>query len=184
MLEILRALQRDELQRSEVVSWHRAVKNQFPEITLSVADGYWYFASFAFLDVPIIGYDGPGMFIRDVDIDEYRLDIQRVPAQTGHGAVRRLRSHQIDASAPRWPLSTFRYSSHTDLNGLQAVRGTFEERGDMVEHLHLAFGDAVYLILRQFDEYVEQAMILGTDRDPDKLARFMAELEIEPFFFQ
>ena len=184
LLEIINALQNNKISREEVVTWQRAVVNQFGDtISLSAADGYWYFHSFAFMDVPIVDRDGSGFFIRRSDLDEYALDIQQVPAAEFYGDVLRRRSHEVDNSALRWPLTTFRYDACPHLAEMPSVRGTFEARGDMVEHTHLEFEESVYLIVRQFDEYANQGMLLGTDRDPEKLAEFMAQLEIEPFFF-
>ncbi len=53
----------------------------------------------------------------------------------------------------------------------------------MVEHLHLAFEDAMFLLIRQFDEYSEQAMILGTDRDAHRLEVFMKILGLETYLY-
>jgi len=62
---------------------------------------------------------------------------------------------------------------------LKSVRGTFEERGDMVEHSHLRFRGATYLLVRQFDESSNQAMILGTERNSTHLKELMQLLELE-----
>lgn len=183
MQEILLGLLDGSLSRIEVVTWYRAVLNQFGQ-DLPLSIGYWYFHSFPFLDIPLLHQDRSDFFIRYIDLEEYLLDIKKTPAPEVHGNVRRLRSHQIDASALRWPLTTVRHSEALTLCGFPAVRGTFEDRGDMVEHTHLMFDNAMYLIVHQFDEYADQSMLLGTDRDPDKLAAFVAELDLEPYQFR
>ncbi len=179
MLEILQGLQDGSLGRSEVVSWQRAVKNQTERVPLSVADGYWYFVSMALLEAKLFDAGEERWFLRDCDLEEYRRDIQRIAPTDRIGSIRRLRAHQLEPGAARWPLATFHHPRYADFGGLAAVRGTFEERGDLVEHLHLAYDDAIYLIVRQFDDQIEEAMVLGTDRDQDKVQAFMAELELE-----
>jgi hypothetical protein len=183
MQEILQGLLDRSLSRTEVVTWHRAVLNQFGQ-DLPLSIGYWYFHSFSFLDIPLLYQDRNNFFIRDIDLEEYLLDIEKAPAPEVYGNVSRLRSHQIDASALRWPLTTIRHSEALTTCGFPAVRGSFEDRGDMVEHTHLMFDDAMYLIVHQFDEYADQSMLLGTDRDADKLAAFVAELDLEPYQFR
>ena len=186
MLDVIAGLQSGKLSRPEVASWQKAVLNRFGnEITLSVEDGLWYFHSLGFLDVPIVEGGGSSFFLRDRDLFEYQMDIEQVPANEVYQGISRRRSHEADTSVIRWPLTTYRYSEFTGLDrlGLPAVRGTFEARGDMVEHLHLAFDDAMFLVIRQFDEYSEQGLILGTDRDPDRLEAFMDKLGLEPFYF-
>jgi len=183
MQEILLGLLDGSLARTEVVTWQRAVLNQFGQ-DLPLSIGYWYFHSFSFLDIPLLHQDRSDFFIRDIDLEEYLLDIKETPAPEVYGNVRRLRSHQINASALRWPLTTIRHSEALAMCGFPAVRGSFEDRGDMVEHTHLMFDDAMYLIVHQFDEYADQSMLLGTDRDAEKLAAFVAELDLEPYQFR
>lgn len=181
--EILQGLLDGSHSRTEVVTWQRAVLNQLgKDLPLTIA--YWYFHSFALLDIPLVHQDGTDFFIRDIDLEEYLLDIQQMPAPEVYGNVRRLRSHQIDASAIRWPLTMIRHTAALNLCGFPAVRGTFEDRGDMVEHTHLMFNDVMYLIVHQFDEYADQSMLLGTNRDPEKLAVFVAEMNLEPYQFR
>ena len=185
LLEVIGQLLNGALSREAVLSWQKGVVGEYGHnVDLTPAQGYWYFQSLVFLDVPIVGPDGPDFFIRDQDLEEYALDLRGVAASERCGSVSHLRSHQVDADRIRWPLTTFRYTRSGELadRGLPAVRGTFEDRGDMVEHTHLLFDDVVFLIVRQFDEFVDQGMILGEDRDPDRLAAFMAELDIEPHY--
>ena len=179
MLEILKGLQDGSLGRAEVVSWQRAVRNQTDRVPLSVTDGYWYFVSMALLDAKLVDAGEESWFLRDRDLEEYRRDIQGIAPMDGIGSIRRLRAHQLEPGAARWPLATFHHPREADFGGLDAVRGTFEERGDLVEHLHLAYDDAIYLIVRQFDDQIEDAMVLGTDRDQDKVRAFMRELGLE-----
>ena len=54
MLDVIGRIKRGVLSRFEVLSWHQAVVNQFGrDLNLSVADGYWYFRSLAFVGVPL-----------------------------------------------------------------------------------------------------------------------------------
>ena len=186
MLEVIAGLQSGELSRTEVVSWQMAVLNRFGnDLPLSVEDGLWYFHSFGFLDVPLVQGDSSTFFLRDMDFFEYQMDIEQVPANEIYEGVRRMRSHEVNISSVHWPLTTYRYTEATALDrlGLPTVRGTFEARGDMVEHLHLAFEGAIFLLIRQFDEYSEQAMILGTDRDSHRLEAFMNILRLETYLY-
>jgi hypothetical protein len=183
LLQVITGLQSTTLSREEVVTWRKAVVSQFgPRVSLSVEDGYWYFQSLKLLEIQVPGSAGFSHFIREQDLEEYHFDISRVPCDEAYGGIRRLRSFEVGMNAIRWPLTTFRVNENTELSdrGLTSTRGTFEERGDMVEHIHLWYDNAIFLIVKQFDEFVDQAMILGTDRDPDRLAGFMAELELEP----
>ncbi len=188
LVDVIEQLRGGALTREAVVSWQKAVVGEYGRnVALTAREGYWYFHSLVFLDVPIIERDGPAFFIRDLDLEEYILDLKEVAANEHLGPVSRLRSHEVDdlvGGAIMWPLTTFRYSQSGALSdrGLSSVRGTFEDRGDMVEHTHLQFDGVIYLVLRQFDEYADQGMILGTDRDPKRLTALMAELAIEPCF--
>lgn len=175
LLEILLGLRDETLTRAEVVTWQRAVKNQTP-VPLSVADGYWYFVSLALLEVKLVDAGEETWFLRDRDLEEYICDIRAIAPTDSIGPIRRLRAHQFEPGSARWPLATFQHPRDADFAGLSPVRGTFEERGDLVEHLHLAYDDAIYLIVRQFDARIEETMVLGTDRDQAKAVAFMSEL--------
>ncbi|MAI42309.1 MAG: hypothetical protein ACJ0Q6_08800 [Candidatus Azotimanducaceae bacterium] len=182
ILDVIGRLKDGSLSRSEVVTWHQAVVNQFGrDLMLSVADGYWYFRSLIFLGVPFFGEGHKTLFLRDSDLEEYVMDIRRVPATEVYKGICRQRTHQLDTRAIFWPLTTFHYNQEIRLNDLvlKAVRGTFEERGDMVEHSHLKFRGVTYLLVRQFDESANRAMILGTDRDCIHLKDFMEILKLQ-----
>ena len=182
ILDVIGRIKRGVLSRFEVLSWHRAVVNQFGrDLNLSVADGYWYFRSLAFVGVPLFEEDGKDFFLRDSDLEEYMMDIQRVPSTENLKGILRQRPHQIESQAVLRPLITYHHNKQNRLMHpvLKSVRGTFEERGDMVEHSHLRFRGATYLLVRQFDESSNQAMILGTERNSTHLKELMQLLELE-----
>lgn len=179
LLDVLQGLQENRYTREEVVTWRQAVATEYSgEIPLTVEDGYWYFRSLSLLTIPVNFGDGQDYFIRDQDIEEYILDIEKVPCDEHHGNIRRIRSHQMDQNQIRWPLMIYEETMGRGFEalGLQSVRGVFEEREDLVEHTHLMFDGALYLIVRQYDEHVDQVMVLGTSRDKNKLRAFMDEL--------
>ncbi|MBD3649203.1 MAG: hypothetical protein HUJ31_17540 [Pseudomonadales bacterium] len=183
LLDVLKGLRESRYEREEVAAWQQAVDAECGgEIPLSVEDGHWYFRSLSLLTVPVSLGDGEPWFIRDQDIDEYILDIEKVPATEHCGEVRRIRSHQMDRTSVRWPLIMFEddVARSPEAMGLPAVRGVFEEREDPVEHLHLMFRDALYLIVRQYDENIDQLMVLGTSRDEAMLRAFLGELDLVP----
>ena len=182
MLDVIGRIKRGVLSRFEVLSWHQAVVNQFGrDLNLSVADGYWYFRSLAFVDVPLFEEEGKDFFLRDSDLEEYMMDIQRVPSTENHKGILRQRPHQLESQAVLKPLTTYYHNKQHRLAHplLKSVRGTFEDRGDMVEHSHLRFRGATYLLVRQFDESSNQAMILGTERNSTHLKELMQLLELE-----
>jgi len=179
-LEILRGLQRHDHSRQEVVSWQEAVKSKVGwAIPLSVTDGYWYFYSVAYLTLPSIEPADDGYLIRNDDIDEYILDIEAIKDDVEYAAgIKRLRGHEIDTKAIRWPLTIYPHRASGALSnaGLKTVRGIFEPGQDLVEHSHLQFENTTYLIVRQLDEFANETMILGTDKDYGKLGAFMSAL--------
>ncbi|MDZ7686494.1 MAG: hypothetical protein U5O39_17140 [Gammaproteobacteria bacterium] len=72
---------------------------------------------------------------------------------------------------------------HTDVGrfdelGLMPVRGIFDPHRDLVEHTHLFFEGALYLVVRQYDDKAHQLMVLGTDRDEGRFKRFLEVLEL------
>ncbi len=182
LLDVIGRVLRGSLSRSEVLSWHQAVINQFgKDLNLSVEDGYWYFRSLAFLGLACIGDGGKALFIRDSDLEEYIMDIRGVPATDNLGEILRQRPHQVHSHKVMWPLTTYHFNEQLRLDYpvFRSVRGTFEERGDMVEHLHLKFRGALFLLVRQFDELSNKAMILGSDRHGTHLKEFMNLLDLE-----
>ncbi len=180
-VELLQGLQTDSYTREEVVSWQEAVVSECGwRVPLSVEQGFWYFYSLAYLLVPGI-FDEPGFFIRNADIQEYLLDIDLVAGDFERPGLRHLRAHELDREAIRWPLKVISANQGSrctnETGALPTVRGIFEQGDALVEHTHLEFMDVTYLIVREYREYGEEAMILGTDRDEQKLAKFIAAIE-------
>ncbi|MDA0977995.1 MAG: hypothetical protein O3B72_05520, partial [Proteobacteria bacterium] len=98
--------------------------------------------------------------------EEYLLDLDKIPGEAITDEITHLRTWQVDPVALRWPLTSFMDSSDV-MAGLPSSRGTFETRGDMVEHCHLEFRGEQYLLVKQFDEHLGQVMLLGSSRDAD-----------------
>ncbi|HKI74433.1 MAG TPA: hypothetical protein VJ998_07315, partial [Pseudomonadales bacterium] len=170
LIAILRGLLDERVTREEVVSWWQAVDNKFGPCELTPGEGLWYYLSLSILTIPISLGDGEPWFIRRRDIEEYLLDLQRVGTEETWEGVTRVRSHQTDLDAVRWPLLMF---EHTDVRflerlGLKSVRGVFDPHLDLVEHTHLYFRGDLYLVVRQYDDQAHQLMILGTSRDEDQ----------------
>ena len=181
LLQILRGLQQQKYSRNEIVAWQKAVMQKDGwDIPLAVADGYWYFYSMAYLTLPF-GTDGLEYLVRAEDIDEYILDIEHKQDDWEYEGVKRLRGHEIDTRLTHWPLSLYQLTESNQLStrGVTTVRGTFERRQDLVEHTHFRYRDATYLIVRQLDNYSDEAMILGTDRDEGKLKDFITLLGLD-----
>jgi len=175
LVQVLQGLLDGKYSREEVLSWHSAIVGEYDDLQLPVSEGYWYFQSLSALTIPIDLKDGEAFFIRPRDIEEYLLDLQRVGTDESYQGVTRVRSHQTDPEAVRWPLLMF---EHTDVGkmedlGLRSVRGLFDVHLDLVEHTHLFFGGDLYLVVRQYDDQAHQLMILGTNRDEDQLREFM-----------
>ena len=178
LIQILQGLLTGRFSREEVVSWWHAVEGEFGRSGLSVEDGLWYYQSLSALTIPVSLGDGEPLFVRDRDVEEYLLDLQRVNAEETWEGITRVRSHQTDPKAVRWPLLMF---EHTDITafervGLRSVRGIFDPHLDLVEHTHLYFRGDLYLVVRQYDDQAHQLMILGTSRDEKQLREFIETL--------
>lgn len=178
IIQVLKGLLSENYSREEVVSWWNALESKYGSPELSVDDGLWYYHSLSALTIPISLGDGERYFIRYRDIEEYFLDLQRVDSDETYQGITRVRSHQTDPAAVRWPLLMF---EHTDIKqlenvGLRSVRGLFDPHLDLVEHTHLYFGGDLYLVVRQYDNHANQLMILGTSRDEAKLREFITIL--------
>ena len=175
LIQLLRGLLDESYSREEVATWWQAVDKKYGSSGLSVEQGLWYYLSLSVLTIPISLGDGESWFIRRRDIEEYLLDLQRVGGEESYRGITRVRSHQTDPDAVRWPLLMF---EQTDVNllervGLRSVRGVFDPHMDLVEHAHLYFRGDLYLVVRQYDDQANQLMILGTSRDEDKLREFI-----------
>lgn len=181
LANVLHGLLEDTWSREEVVSWWTAVSGEFGDDCLREEDGRWYLQSLSALTIPVSLNDGEKWFIRRRDIEEYLLDLQRVVADESYQGITRVRQHQTDKDAIRWPLLMFEQSDiwHLDNLGLRSVRGIFDPHLDLVEHTHLYFHGDLYLVVRQFDEQAHQLMILGTNRDEDQLREFIRILGFE-----
>lgn len=175
LIEILLGLQTEKYSREEVVSWWNAVEREQGQTQLSVADGLWYYQSLSALTIPISLGDGEPFFIRGRDIDEYILDLQRVGAEETFEGITRVRSHQTNHHAIKWPLLMFEQTDISGMErlGLRSVRGLFDPHLDLVEHTHLYFRGDLYLVVRQYDNQAHQLMILGTSRDEGQLREFI-----------
>lgn len=175
LTQLLQGLLSGKYSRDEVVSWWNAVEREHGRTQLGVEEGFWYFQSLSALNIPISLGDGERFFIRDRDLEEYLLDLQRAGTDESYQGITRVRSHQTDADAIRWPLLMF---EQTDINrmerlGLRSVRGIFDAHLDLVEHTHLYFHGDLYLVVRQYDDQAHQLMILGTSRDEGQLREFI-----------
>ena len=152
------------LTRAEVVSWQNAVFAECGwEVPITEPDGYWYFYSLALVDVTFP--DGP--FLRDSDLAEFLLDMDHQPGEWSIDNVRHLRTFEIDRNKIRWPLAVLADDGNL-MAKLPSTRGTFERRGDMVEHCHLSFEQHQYLLVKQFDELAGEVLLLGTHRSPER----------------
>jgi hypothetical protein len=105
-----------------------------------------------------------GYFLREKDLQEYLHDLEGKPGGEIQPGLMHLRSHQINLDELRWPIAMMT-DHHDVMAGVPGVRGTFEKRMDMVEHCHLRFEGANYLLVKQFDEQTGQVLLLGGDRD-------------------
>ncbi|MBV1878668.1 MAG: hypothetical protein KUG79_13570 [Pseudomonadales bacterium] len=166
--------------RDEVFSWYKALFELHGwELPLSVGEGYWYFYSLACITLADNGY-ADSHFIRPSDLQEYIQDINQVPYQITINGVQRLRSFQINLAQIQWPLTVYRSQPGNTLldKGLRPVRGIFEQGQDLVEHIHLRFEGKCYLIIKQFDAFSDDMMILGESRDKLRLQRFIDALDL------
>lgn len=165
------------MSREEVKAWQLAVAADIGwELQLPVSDGYWYFYSLMFVDMPLPTEPG-GYAIRSHDLVEYRADIQQAPAPSQDRPLQPLRTHQVDHQALLWPLTNIPCDpTAVMLNaGLIPVRGVFEPREELVEHAHLRFEGNHYLLVRQLDEYASELLVLGESRDEAQLGRLLSE---------
>ncbi len=180
LLHILEGLIDTSLTREEVVSWYQAVMAEHDDVDLSVKDGYWYFHSLAFITVPFGLEAGEYWFIRERDIQEYVLDLLGVDSDASYQGVTRVRAHQVDDAAIKWPLLMIEHTDagRLDQLGLNPVRGVFDVHRDLLEHTHLFYQGALYLVVRQYDDQAHQLMILGSSRDQDRLGELLAILGI------
>lgn len=175
LIRILEGLLEGKHSRDEVVSWWNAVQGDYGDGNQDTEGVFWYLQSLSALTIPISLGDGEPYFIRERDIEEYLLDLRRVPANETFEGIARVRSHQTDPEAVRWPLVMMDQSDIHRLErlGLPSVRGLFDAHLDLVEHTHLLFQGDLYLIVRQYDNLAHQVMILGTRRDPAQLRQFV-----------
>lgn len=180
LIQVLMGLLDETYTREEVVSWCQAIDEKFGPCALSVSEGLWYYLSLTILTIPINLGDGEPWFVRQRDIREYLLDLQRVGADETWQGITRVRAHQTDHEAVRWPLLMFEHTDihHFERRGLRSVRGIFDPHGDLVEHTHLFFKGELYLLVRQYDDQAHQLMVLGTSRDEDRLREFVDALEL------
>lgn len=187
LIGILKKLIDGNVSREEVLSWQLGVVGAFgyeigsaSDVSLGPDDGYWYFHSLSNINA-LTGVPGgeESYFLRDQDLLEYLLDLEHVPARDGSGSLRRVRSHQLDHNALRWPLTTlYMPAGHLEAQGLIGVRGIFDPHQDPVEHCHVRMQDDLYLIVRQFDSMADKVMVLGSNRDPARLATFLRHLNL------
>ncbi|XOV88687.1 MAG: hypothetical protein ACFHX7_02115 [Pseudomonadota bacterium] len=178
LLHILEGLIEGRLTREEVGSWYQAVAADPLDLHLSGADGFWYFHSLSAITVPIGIEAGESWFIRRRDLQEYVLDLKGVGSDAHYQGITRVRAHQADNTALRWPLLMVEHTDAGRLDelGLCPVRGVFDEHGDLLEHTHLLYQGELYLVVRQYDDQAHQLMILGTSRDQERLGEFLAIL--------
>lgn len=179
LIQLLQGILAGKYSREEVVSWWNAIEqatdSERGEIAPDVGEGFWYFQSLSVLNIPISLGDGEQFFIRDRDIEEYLMDLKRLGIAETYQEISRVRVHQTDPGAVRWPLVMFEQTdiNHLERLGLHSVRGLFDPHLDLVEHTHLQFHGDLYLVVRQYDDQAHQLMILGTSRDEPQLREFI-----------
>ena len=186
-MSVLKQLIDGRVSREEVVSWQRGVMRGYgykpgtaSDVPLGVGEGYWYFLSLAEAAMGGMSmYANDDWVLREQDLLEYLMDLEKMPARDGLGPLRRLRTHQFDVDALRWPL-TMLYMPHDHLekHGILSVRGVFDPHMDLVEHCHLQYGEDLYLLVRQFDAMEDRVMVLGTNRDQARLRDFLTLIEL------
>ena len=187
LMSVLKQVIDGRVSREEVVSWQRGVVRGYgyepgtaTDVPLGVGEGYWYFLS---LSQAAMGgmsmYTDDDWVLREQDMLEYLMDLEKMPARDGFGPLRRVRTHQFDAEALRWPLTTlYMPHDHLEQRGIVSVRGIFDPHLDLVEHFHLQYDEDLYLLVRQFDAMEDRVMILGTNRDQARLRDFLTLLEL------
>ena len=62
---------------------------------------------------------------------------------------------------------------------LIGVRGTFEHRGDLVEHWHIGFEEERYLFVHHLDSHTDELLLLGSSRDEGMLGSLIETLQEE-----
>ena len=119
-----------------------------------------------------------GYFVRERDIEEYIADLDGIAASDHLGEIARIRVHELPTTTIFKPLLMFdqpNYQAFDEL-GLTSVRGIFDPHLDLVEHIHLRFGDQLYLFIRQYDDQARSVMVLGTERDQETLDDLLSRL--------
>ncbi len=176
--QIISDLFEEKIAREAVLAWQQAVIAEYGwDISVPEDRGYWYFYSLAFVDVRFPG----GYFLRSSDLAEYLVDMDGIPGDAIVDDVMHLRSHQIDASALRWPLAVI--NDDGLMQQLPGVRGTFERRLDMVEHCHMRYEGNDYLLVKDFDERAGQLLLLGSSREPERASALMQALAVTDYMF-
>ena len=179
LASIVEGLCSETLAREAVTSWQKAVFAEFGwDLPITESDGYWYFHALGLADLPFPG----GYFLRPVDFEEYLADLRKVPGGMVVSGVRHLRTFEVNHAEVRWPLAVID-DRHDLMQTLPGVRGTWERRLDLVEHCHLAFAGENYLLIRQFDEYLGQLLMLGTSRDRQQAERLLRLLGVTDYMF-
>ena len=175
--KVIRGLLNNEISREEVLSWQKGVVSSYGwEIPIGKLHGYWYFYSLTHIQVPFPG----GYFLRESDLAEYLRDLEVECGGEIQPGLGHLRSHEINLDEPRWPIAMLT-DHHDVMASLPGVRGTFEKRMDMVEHCHLRFDNANYLLVKQFDEQAEQVLLLGGNRDKPMAERLLGLLGVTDY---
>lgn len=175
--KVVRALLNNEISREEVLSWQKGVVSSYGwEISIGKLHGYWYFYSLTYIQAPFPG----GYFLRESDLVEYLRDLEVECGGEIQPGLSHLRSHEINLDEPRLPIAILT-DHHDVMASLPGVRGTFEKRMDMVEHCHLRFDNANYLLVKQFDEQAEQVLLLGGNRDKPRAEQLLGLLGVTDY---
>jgi hypothetical protein len=182
LTDVIADLVYEKRSREEVLSWQQAVFAECGfDIPIATKNGYWYFYSLMYLYMPF-PYQEEGVFIRRLDLREYLSDLMKVPgAPLGLDLVH-LRTHELDHDELLWPIAIIE-DQHDLMAGLPSTRGVFEQHLDMLEHCHVRFATDHYLLVKQFDEQTHRIMVLGANRDPEKLSALMSTLGVNDFMF-
>ena len=171
--KIIEALLKGDLSRLEVSTWQAAVLAETGwRMPLSTRQGYWYFYSLAHL----LEEDHRGRpLLREQDIKEYLADLDGLPGTLVKKGITRLRSHQLQLGRLQWPLMSCAIDAMDieTVTGFQAVRGVFENSDEVVQHCHLRFETDDYLLVKHLAANDPDMFILGSQRDPQQLNRFV-----------
>lgn len=174
--KIILALLKGNLSRLEVSTWQAAVVAETGwRMPLSTRQGYWYFYSLAHL----LAEDYRGRpLLRDQDIKEYLADLEAVPGTLVKNGITQLRSHQLQPGRLQWPLMScvIEAIDIETVTGFPSVRGVFENSDEMVQHCHLRFETDDYLLVKHLAADDPEMFVLGSQRDPQKLDRFIKAL--------